>query len=195
LGEGGSNLAERLVKLGYVNLFMRLDAASADGLWNEEAGPEALLSLSLDESADVEARFLASEILFERRPDFPPDEARRTLGRVYAAALRLAELGNPWGLPGEREGPSGQHLRKIGYPAAEALVDLLGDEREVRYAGSSEATYGNSFGYRVKDIAAFLLSRILGLPYVVKESPEARDKEISKLRIAVKGRKVTSQKK
>ena len=176
------DLTDRLTSLGYVNLFMRLDDADLNELWDKPGAPEALTSILLDQSANAEARFLAAEILFERQPGFPPDELRTLLGQLYACALSQAEMGNPWGLPGELDGQAGQHLVKIGWPAIKALLSLLDDQRQIQYAGSKEATFGNSFLYRIKDLAAFYISKIGRHPYVLHESPEARDIEILRLR-------------
>jgi hypothetical protein len=90
-------------------------------------------------------------------------------------------MGNPWGLPGELDGDAGRHLVSLGEAAAVALEPLLDDERRVPYWGSQEATWGNSFAFRVKDFAAFFVSAIRGRPYVLHTDPSARDGDIQKL--------------
>jgi hypothetical protein len=176
------DLTDRLTSLGYVNLFMRLDDAGLNELWDKPGAQVGLTSILMDQCANTEARFLAAEILFERLPGFPPDKLRTLLGQLYVCALSQAEMGNPWGLPGELDGQAGQHLVKIGGPAIKALFGLLDDQRQILYAGSEEATFGNSFRYRIKDLAAFYISKIGGHPYVLYETPEARDTEINRLR-------------
>jgi len=133
----------------------------------------------------MDVRFLAAEVLFWKMPGYPPEDDRSPLAPVYAAALRAARMGNPWGLPGELDGPSGQHVVQLGAPAVADLIPLLGDSRRVPYAGSQDATFGNSYAYRVKDFAAFFIARVRNLPYTVHEDPRARDSEIDELRMAL----------
>jgi hypothetical protein len=180
-------LARRLERLGYEELFMRLDDHEMNAIWNEPGAAETLQSLAADNTRDAGPRFLAAEILFLKQPGYPPDAIRDSLAAVYAEALRHTEWGNAWGLPGDADGQAGQHLLRIGRPAGEALAGLLDDARPVRYAGSSEATFGNSFQYRIKDLAAFFLGRTWGLPYAVLPTAAERDVEIGKLRAASGG--------
>ena len=58
----------------------------------------------------------------------------------------------------------------------------MDDDRRVYYAGSQEATFGNSYRYRVKDLAAFYISQIGNSPFEVDEAPRKRDEEIEKLK-------------
>jgi hypothetical protein len=81
----------------------------------------------------------------------------------------------------------GQHVVSLGESTVAELSHLLDDSRPVTYGGSREATYGNSFNYRVKDLAAEFLAQIRHLPYVVKEAPSERDVEIDRLREALAG--------
>jgi hypothetical protein len=177
-----TDLLGRLKALGYARLFLSLDDSELNKLWQEPRAAEALAALISDSSADKGARFLAAEILFRRQPGFPTPSGTAMLAPIYAAALRHAELGNPWGMPGELDGPAGQHLVAIGRAVAVALVPLLDDARAVFYGGSEEATIGNSYRYRVKDFAAFFIHCISGVPYVVRRKPAERDGEIEQLR-------------
>ena len=85
----------------------------------------------------------------------------------------------------ELDEPAGQHFVALGEPAVPALVSLLDDTTRLEYGGSKEATVGNSYAYRVKDFAAFYLSRIRNLPFDVVQDPAARDKAIDALRQAL----------
>lgn len=176
------DLARRLTALGYEGLFERLGDRELDALWGEPGMREQLDSLAVDASAPAEARFLAAELLFRKRPGYPPPAARAALAVAYAEALKGTSSANRWGLPGELDGAAGQHLVQLGDAAAAPLEALLSDNRRVQYAGSKEATVGNEYEYRVKDLAAFFLSRIQNVPYVVREQPAARDGEIERLR-------------
>ncbi len=184
-----NDLAGTLSDLGYENLFMRLDSADLDRVWSEPGAAERLRELVLNPAAAVGPRFLAAEVLFARAPNFPPDELHSALASVYGRALAMAEVANPWGLPGETDGAAGQHLLQLGDAAIDPLIELLDDGRRVVYSGSKEATFGNSYAYRVKDLAAFYLSQLTGLPYAVHERPANRDFEIGSLRKTIRERR------
>ncbi len=177
-----TDLAGRLKALGYSRLFLSLDDAALNSLWHEPRAAEALAVLVSDSGAEIGARFLAAEVLFRKQPGYPVPAETALLAPIYGDALRHAELANPWGMPGELDGPAGQHLVAIGRAVAAALVPLLDDARAVIYGGSEEATIGNSYQYRVKDFAAFFIHCISGAPYSVRKTPPERDEEIERLR-------------
>jgi hypothetical protein len=179
-----TDLADRLTDLGYEGLFLRLDTAARDTIWTDD-GPDALAALAADERADAGARFLAAEMLFRKLPGYPPANLRTGLAPVYATALREARIANPWGMPGELDGEAGQHLVALGEPVVTALGPLLDDTRQVWYGGSEEATEGNSYTWRVRDFAAFFISRIRGIAWTVHRDPRARDAGIEQLRARI----------
>ena len=186
-GQGGAraaamNVAAELAKLDYVELFLRTGTAQMDRLWTAANGPRDLEALAVDPNAAWQPRFLAAEILFRKLPGFPSGEQKQALAVAYVETLRAASIGNPWGLPGELDGPAGQHLVSLGEVASSGLIALLDDGRRVPYWGSQEAMLGNSYTFRVKDFAAFFLSRIRGVPYVLHTDPAARDGAIQALR-------------
>jgi hypothetical protein len=181
-----TEIANRLTGLGYNGLFLTLDNAQLDALWATQGAPEALTQLASDPGADSAARFLAAEVLFRKQRSYPPKAAHTDLAAVYAEALRQARLANIWGMPGQLDGPAGQHLVALGEPAAAALIPLLDDSRRVIYGGSEEATEGNSYAYRVKDFAAFFISQIRKLRYSVDKTPAQRDAAIERLRGALR---------
>ena len=180
-----TDYAGRLRSLGYSRLFLSLSDVEVDALWREPHAAEALAALVADTGADPEARFLAAEILSRKQPGYPSPSESALLAPVYADALRHAELANIWGMPGELDGPAGQHLVALGAGAAVALAPLLNDARPVIYGGSEEATIGNSYQYRVKDFAAFFIHRIGGSPYSLRKPPRERDAEIERLRTSL----------
>jgi hypothetical protein len=179
-----ASLQDQLLDTGYVSLFMSMDEADLNQIWSAPDARTNLAALVLDENAEPEARFLAAEVLFVKDSRYPPDKAKTTLASVYAAALsrNYTKMANPWGLPDDLDGAAGQHFVALGDAAVPKLTELLDNTTSVRYGGSSEATYGNSYQYRVKDLAAFYLSKIRGIAYTVHESPQERDAEIEKLR-------------
>jgi hypothetical protein len=176
------NVAAELATLDYVELFLRTGTARVDRLWSASNGPRDLDALALNPDAPWKSRFLAAEILFRKRPDFPPAGQQQALAPVYVEALRSADMGNVWGLPGELDGPAGQHLVRLGGAVTPGLIRLLDDGRQVPYVGSKEAMVGNSYAFRVKDFAAFFLSKIRGVSYLLDADPTARDAAIQQLK-------------
>ena len=137
-----------------------------------------------DADAPLEQRFLAAEVLFRVDKRFPPKSLAPELARIYVGALRdgVVTAANVWSMPGELDGPAGQHLVKLGAAAESELEGALADGTSVTYAGSREASIGNSYKYRVKDIAAQLLRAIRGDALEVDASPSRRDRAIRELR-------------
>ncbi len=182
------SLAERLMALGYTDLFQRADWSALDALWREPGMPTALAALALDAAAPVPARFLAAEILFHRGGAYPPAENGGALAKVYAAALAQGYPGggNAWGFPGQPPDGVGAHVAALGRDAVPALLPLLDDETPVPYEGSEEAMEAARYAFRVKDLAAHLLSAIAGVGIAVPEDPAARDAEIERLRAALR---------
>lgn len=178
-----SSLAEKLSAQGYAELFLRLDQSALDQVWTA-AGADALGRLVTDDRSPTLARFLAAEILFTKASGYPPAEHRPLLASIYTSALsdNYTRMANPWGMPGELDGPVGQHVVTLGEVAIVTLRPLLDDDADVTYGGSEEATFGNSYHYRVKDLAAFYISRIRGAPYRVVLDVGQRDREIARLR-------------
>lgn len=181
------SLASRLSELGFMDLFQRLDTKALDSVWKNGASRETLEHIVRDPHADALPRFLAAEILFQRAPGYPPENAKPGLARIYAEALarNLTGMANPWGLPGKLDGETGRHLAALGEAAVPALAALLGDTRAVSYGGSEEATFGNAYRYRVKDLAAFFIATIRNLPFAVDNDPDSRDRAIEKLTAAL----------
>jgi hypothetical protein len=71
---------------------------------------------------------------------------------------------------------------RLGEAAVAPLRPLLDDPSPVVFSGSKDATYGNRYAWRVKDIAASLIARIRNLPYIPDPEPAARDRSIAHLR-------------
>jgi hypothetical protein len=177
-------LAEELRRLGYLELFLRLDDTALDQIWRRPDAPQDLRRLALHSGTPCLPGFLAAEVLFTRDPTFPAPTDRSALAPLYAEALRqnMTRMANPWGLPGQLDGPVAAHVLALGETAVPAFASLLDDDAPLRYSGSHEATYGNSYNYRVKDEAAALVAGLIGVPYPVHLDPQDRDAEIDRLR-------------
>jgi len=184
----GSTIAGKLAQFSYSDLFMQMETETLDALWAEPDAASALHHLVQASDAPPPVAFLAAEILFAKEPGYPPSAERERLASIYGAALEqnLTRMANPWGLPDQLDEPVAQHFVSLGENAVPVLTRLLENTSGVRYGGSREATYGNSFQYRVKDLAAFYLSKIRGLPYEIKQTPQERDIEIERLKTSLK---------
>lgn len=184
-----TSLARRLIELGYRALFVAPDRSQLDALWSGAAGE--LDALARDPGQDHQARFLAAELLFSKQPGFPPADLRPVLAPLYAEALgqtgnltgRWQLQGNQWGLLHDAgPGPVGTHLLALGADAVAALRPLLDKDERVLYEGSRDATTGNMRRYRIKDIAAYYISRITGRPLAFHADPIERDRAINELK-------------
>jgi hypothetical protein len=177
-------LAQRLLMLGYTELFQRLDDRALTALWNEAGSPEALEKIALDGDEDARARFLAAEVVLAKRPDGFSDGERREIGSLYARALRGQFTGsaNEWTLPEGPLGRAGEDLLNLGRHALPGLATLLDDDTPVIFEGSKEAMVAASYGYRVKDLAAEFIAHITGLSFPISTDLAARDAAIAELR-------------
>jgi hypothetical protein len=180
-----STLEQRLVQLGFKELFQRLTHDALGKVWGDGAARGLLEQVVLDPSRDPLARFLAAEILFARLSGYPPASALPALASVYATALagNLAGMANPWGLPGDTSAQVARHVVALGEVAVPSLSPLLGDARPMSYSGSRDATTGNRYDYRVKDIAASLIAAIRGERLIVDVDAAKRDRAIEGLRL------------
>ena len=198
-----TKLSQELMELGYTELFFRMGYENLEKVWEKSENGAQLISLIQDSSQHSYGRFLASEILFHKQPGFisatAADERKtltETLGKLYAQALQNRDSkdfndlipGNVWGflyymddqgLGGEER--VGKNLLQIGKGAVVPLMALLSDGEKVGYIGSREATTGNMLNYRVKDVAAYFLGKILDIKVTFHENWEDRDQEIKAL--------------
>jgi hypothetical protein len=157
-----------------------------DAIWAEADGTPRLVAIATDESAPLKSRFLACEVLFERELTGIYDVGDTRVAGIYARALaeNLTGRANSWGLlyQHDDEGPVGVRFRMLGKASVAALRPLLDDERETLvYEGSEEATVGNAYHFRIKDFAAFYLSKLARLPLAYHAKPADRDRAIAEL--------------
>jgi hypothetical protein len=76
----------------------------------------------------------------------------------------------------------GKKVISFGKIALPFLVKLLDDDGTVFYEGSKEATIGNAYHYRIKDFAAFYISKITNNPIQFYKNYKDRDREIERLK-------------
>jgi hypothetical protein len=176
-----SQLAKRLLELGYTELFQRPDNHAVSTLWGAKRAPQALKQIALNPEENDEARFLAAEVVLSRQPRAFSAGEREEIGKVYAAALRQQFTGsaNEWSFPVQPIGRAGEHLLLLGPYAIPALRTLLDDNTPVIFEGSQEAMIGGRYNYRVKDLAAQFIAGIAGLPFPNSTDPSVRDSAIA----------------
>lgn len=185
-------LADKLVESGYEGLFLYGDESEIDAIWNEPGNPERLQALISDDAISWPARFLAAEILFAKKEDFQTKEMLMPLAAIYAHALAQTGVStdgayfpaNIWGFLYELDDPGevGQHFIDLGEAAIPELKSLLDNDDYVLYEGSREATVGNQYNYRIKDFAAFYISKIKHTSIIFHQDLGKRDREIEKLK-------------
>jgi hypothetical protein len=173
---------------------------SVDPFWNEDARaifpPEAmrlleeipdvedeLLAVATDAEQPLARRFAAVEALFQggwtgwrSGPQAP------VVAGVMADAIRADGIHNRWALPGHYVDRSGKDLLSIEDGVEQALTPLLDDDKPLRIVGSESATLAHDAGYRVADLAGYLLAERRGEEFGEDPDPAARDRIIERLR-------------
>lgn len=188
-GPSSDAVTKKLLELGYLELFQRMDHDEATALYRDSAA--TLMDIVRDSAKPGLARFLAAEALYLNQGSFPAPAERPVVAAIYAEALaqtgnktgKWGLMGNIWGLTyvSDDVGEAGKHLLGLGTNATAALKPLLANTEGVSYEGSEEATVGNEQMYRVKDLAAYFLGRIHGKPVAFHMDFKERDREIEKL--------------
>lgn len=190
-------IVNNLTEAGYPGLFMSGSHDLSNSIWQN--GENRIYLEQIVQSSDYSDlnRLLASELLYERVPDYPPIEWQDVLAYLYAQALAITGdktgafqiAGNQWGfmyyndeLQVKDYGILGTHLVATGTKAIPYLAGLLDNADTFLYIGSQEATLGNSLGYRVKDAAAYYIGQISGIPIAFHEETTDRDAEIERLK-------------
>ena len=152
--------------------------------------PDAGLYTQLVEDAarPLPVRFAAVLMLRSKSAAQFRRTSRRARADVLAAALQRDLVGHayPWGrLWGgiDAVGLLGSMVVELGRPAIPPLVALLDDTApRDSYLGREEATEMAMRQYRVKDFAAFYISRITGLDLPWQPELPDRDQAIARLR-------------
>ena len=183
------SLSEKLIRYGYYQLFGNYDYSIVDRIWAENQ--DQIREMPLDNTENPLARFLSLEMIVLKDPDaFLNYQA--VLAEIYLPILsnKGTVNGNIWGLPNQ-VGKVGEHLLQMKDRVAlvDALELLLDNNGVLLYEGSREATLGNQYKYRVKDIAAYYIAKVKGIPFSVYPTPKERDKAIKSLVDTLKSNK------
>ena len=187
-----SLLEKQLAETSFPELFLRGDFSKADQIWESGKNRAALEAILVSATAADYVKFLTAELL--RKKEAPlKKEISGILAGVYATALKNSTWdagntfqlnGNVWGFLYEQDdaGHLGKQLVSFGEAAVPHLIALLNDAGRVLYEGSQEATIGNAYQYRIKDFAAFYISKITNIPVPFHQEIEKRDEEIERLK-------------
>ena len=185
-------LVSYITQQGYYGLFLLGEKPKVDSIWQIPDIEKQLEEIYLDRSHSSEVRFLAAEIILSKSNKYPIGNHAIVLSELYGTALlntgtktgSFRLTGNMWGYLYEMDdvGILGNRFIQIGEKAVPELVKLLDNDEQVLYEGSKEATIGNENQYRIKDFAAFYISRIKNIPVKFYQDIEKRDKEIERLK-------------
>ena len=179
------DIAKKIKEYGYINIFWQVDDTLLNELWANGNNRDELQKIWQNKAMGLQVRLTAAEILFQKDSLFPgtDQKIKILLTRLYINALNNNGTinGNIWGLPGFN-GPAGENLFKTDKNESVRLLKLLlKNKQELNYVGSKDATYGNEYRYRVKDVAAFYLSKLLNVKYKIFKDLEDREIEIHHL--------------
>lgn len=148
------------------------------------AQPEMqLLSVVRDGAQPLGRRFVAVEALAQGGyTKFRATAADSALvARVLAEAIPMDKIHNRWGLPGNFVGRTGSFLIALPSGVEAALAPLMTDNRKLAIAGSETATVNEMNGYRVSDLAAYLIAQHRGLQWKDSRDPAVRDIENARI--------------
>lgn len=177
---------------GYNGLFLLGEKSKVDSICQIPQIEKKLEAIYLDCNHPSEVRFLAAEIILSKFNKYPIKKYNTILSNLYGTALtntgdktgnfRLSA--NLWGYLYEMDdvGVLGNHFIQLGDEAVPELYKLLDNEEQVLYDGSRDATIGNEYQYRIKDFAAFYISKIKNIPVKFYQDFDERDKEIERLK-------------
>lgn len=186
-------LEAKMIAIGYSGLFLLGDDSLLDSIWDEGNNLKQLTEVIESESSSPVAIFLAAEVLRFYDASVDPN-SYVALAEAYAYALKQSGVdggntmglnGNLWGLLYEEDDPGylGQQFIMFGNASLTPLKELLDDSSGgVLYEGSEEAISGNAYRFRIKDFAAFYISKITKIPVKFHQDFEERDREIERLR-------------
>lgn len=196
MNTGKQALAEQLKKARFDGLFQYGDHSQDGNVWQDGKNRKALLEIVSDPKQDDYVRLLASEVLYGKDPGYPPRGIEDDLAYIYAKAVEISGSregallsGNLWGFMYYSDKDAdyhyetlGKHLIHTGKKSVPHLARLLDNGNPIYYEGSEEATIGNGLRYRVKDVAAYYIGKIMGIPVAFHEQWPDRDAEIERLK-------------
>lgn len=145
---------------------------------------QALRAVIVDDRAPLGRRYAAVEAAAQGgwTAWMQAEADARVVASVLAQGLAQDRLHNRWGLPGSFVGATGRILVGLRAGVREALAPLLSDCRLLEIIGSQEATLQRAHGYRICDLAGYLLAQHEHVPWEDAPDPAARDRNLERLR-------------
>ena len=169
-----------------------------DDLW-EKLGQKKLVEIVIDKDRSPMERFMANEILFYKEKTFEQDP--KIIAEIYPKIIAIEQIPpNVWGLPPYLSSTA-RRLIATGELAVDHLLKLIKNKTTLLYEGSEEATMGDIKNYRVCDLVAFFISKIIDFPIKIDQNLidlrssdrkvdenklKERDSEIEKLVVKLK---------
>ncbi|WP_298420674.1 hypothetical protein [uncultured Kordia sp.] len=183
---------QELIANGYQNVFQTNTKENYENIWKHDLNRGKLYNIISSKNSSLLGRFLASEVVFMNDAEIN-EKYYEVISESYVYALEKTNMldenfiginGNSWGFLYEEEaiGVLGKRLIKFGNKAIPHLTELLVIEGKVLYIGSGDALIGNRYQYRIKDFAAFYISKIKDIPMTFYQNFEKRDAEIERLK-------------
>jgi hypothetical protein len=163
---GLGTMREELQSTSVDALFQR---GEAERLIARPKAQEDLEKIAKSERSDHRLRVLAHELLVMVGKNNDPK-----MVRIYCEAISGAFMHNWWGLPGHHLGKFGTTLVRFGEAAIPYLMKEMDDPALLTYLGP-DAPKNRERHYCVGDLAAYLVSEILKVPYTDAVEPEQRE--------------------
>ncbi len=185
-------IEKTLIEIGYGKIFNSENSKQLNSLWANGENLEKFEDIFESEDSTLLGKFLAAETL--RYYEIKLDEKYiDKLSESYVYALEKTNMeeddfigiyANSWGFLYNHTdtGHLGKQLISFGESGVHHLVKLLEIKGIVFYQGSQDATIGNSYQYRIKDFAAFNISKIKNIPITFYQDFDKRDAEIERLK-------------
>lgn len=187
-----SALERKIFEMDYQNYLLTGDHEIAESIW-QNGNNKNELEWIIESSTSFFPKLIAAEILAQKGIQIVSRFSQKLL-ETYTNALRDSsqELdtnyrfpGNLWGFINEEDDPGllGERIIQFGHPMVPFLKRLLNEKGMVLYEGSEEATIGNALQCRIKDFAAYYISKIVHVPFIFHQDKELRDTEIEQLKV------------
>lgn len=163
---GLGTMREELQGTSVDALFQR---GEADRLLARAKAQEDLEKIAKSERSDHRLRVLAHELLvmLGKTPD-------QKMVRIYCEAISGAFMHNWWGLPGHHLGKFGTTLVSFGESTLPYLLKEMDDPALLTFLGPDAPT-NRERRYCVGDLAVYLASQIMGVPFPDAPEPEQRE--------------------
>jgi hypothetical protein len=137
----------------------------------------AMRDVVVDDTAPLARRYAAVEAAVQGGWSawMQGDADARVVASVFARGLGHDQVHNRWGVPGQFVGPTGRILVGLRAGVREALEPLLVDRRPLEFVGSQAPTLQRARGYRICDLAGYLLAQHEHVAWQDSADPAVRD--------------------